>query len=179
MVVSTLECPKSSCTVRICGALPAPGNHEQCRSNHSGGSYRRLLPHIPRIRCNVMKQKRDYLLLPISEHNPQTTAFRGDLGVLGIGSREGLTQWFVASFHVWPNDQAQQPRQPPELVALANRLRLPRSACMFNLLAGRQLRESFGGVAGRSFGQVRFDLLLQIDPSVSSRRACYILRLDL
>src|SRR5262245_40427429 len=32
------------------------------------------------------------------------------------------------------------------------------------------------GVAGRLFGQVRFDLLLQISPSVSERRACYVLR---
>src|SRR5262249_43403112 len=33
------------------------------------------------------------------------------------------------------------------------------------------------GVAGRPFGQVRYDLLLQIGPSVSDRRAGYVLRL--
>jgi hypothetical protein len=32
------------------------------------------------------------------------------------------------------------------------------------------------GVARRSFGLLRFDLLLQIDPSASDPRACYILR---
>ena len=31
-------------------------------------------------------------------------------------------------------------------------------------------------VARRSFGLVRLDLLLQIDPSASDPRACYILR---
>src|SRR5205823_2730717 len=34
----------------------------------------------------------------------------------------------------------------------------------------------FGGVARRSFGRVRHDLLLQIDPSASDRSAGYILR---
>ena len=33
-----------------------------------------------------------------------------------------------------------------------------------------------GGVARRSFGLVRLDLLLQIDPSASGHRAGYILR---
>jgi hypothetical protein len=33
-----------------------------------------------------------------------------------------------------------------------------------------------GGVARRSFGLLRFDLLLQIDPSASDASACYILR---
>ena len=61
------------------------------------------IPIIPRIRSNGMKQKRDDLLLPIPELDPQTTTVRGDLRVLGIGSREGLTQWFVVSFHVWPS----------------------------------------------------------------------------
>src|SRR6516165_2486462 len=34
----------------------------------------------------------------------------------------------------------------------------------------------FRGVAGRSIGLLRRDLLLQIDPSASGARACYILR---
>jgi hypothetical protein len=36
-----------------------------------------------------------------------------------------------------------------------------------------------GGVARRSFGLVRFDLWLQIDPSAAAPSAGYILRLDL
>jgi hypothetical protein len=36
---------------------------------------------------------------------------------------------------------------------------------------------SKGGVAGRPFRRLRFDLLLQIGPSVSDTTACYILRL--
>ena len=43
--------------------------------------------------------------------------------------------------------------------------------------AGMPRVSSDGGVAGRLFGQVRCDLLLQISPSVSGRRACYVLRL--
>src|SRR5262249_47042433 len=43
--------------------------------------------------------------------------------------------------------------------------------------AGAPLVSSDGGVAGRLFGQVRFDLLLQISPSVSDHGACYVLRL--
>jgi hypothetical protein len=35
---------------------------------------------------------------------------------------------------------------------------------------------SKGGVAGRPFGLLKFDFLLQIGPSVSDRRACYVLR---
>ena len=41
--------------------------------------------------------------------------------------------------------------------------------------AGMPRVSSDGVVAGRLFGQVRFDLLLQISPSVSGSRACYVL----
>src|SRR4051812_44407642 len=44
------------------------------------------------------------------------------------------------------------------------------------LLPGRCLGYPRRGVAGRPFGLVRLDLLLQIGPSASGCRACYVLR---
>jgi hypothetical protein len=47
---------------------------------------------------------------------------------------------------------------------------------MFNSTPNREANYALRGVARRSLGLVRLDLLLQIDPSVSDSRACYILR---
>jgi hypothetical protein len=52
-----------------------------------------------------------------------------------------------------------------------------RSACMVNVTPGLLLESIMEpGVAGRSFGLLRYDLLLQIDPSVTDPSAGYILR---
>jgi type VI secretion system secreted protein Hcp len=51
-------------------------------------------------------------------------------------------------------------------------------ACLYgqSTPAGGPRVSSDGGVAGRPFGLVRHDLLLQIGPSVPGCRACYVLR---
>ena len=52
-----------------------------------------------------------------------------------------------------------------------------RSACMFNVTPGLLIGSTMEpGVARRSFGLLRYDLLLQIDPSVTDLNAGYILR---
>ena len=74
-------------------------------------------------------------------------------------------------------------RTPSSAAAAAENLELreTRIAAAVCLYVPFRARPSVGrildrGVARRSFGLLRLDLLLQIDPSVSDPRACYILR---
>jgi hypothetical protein len=76
-----------------------------------------------------------------------------------------------------PNVQAQQPRQPYETCCSGK----PPTAAAVGLyvhFASDALSEVpfSGGVAGMPFGRLRYDLLLQIGPSVTDPSAGYILR---